>query len=229
MEVSRFPDFSFIKLEPLSPCPSPALPVLPSARGKGGYGIGCYAMASLTSVTPVCVDVASAVKQEVKVEPNPQDHPSCSNTDLVTIAITLNPIAAQVYISSFIGRGISSRRLLETSHFLLQNIGGVVAAVAQLLRVPVPGDYQLSRTAVADHGSLALLAGVCVPLTRVLKRTWSTIFRTNSKVVELKDFCLFAGLSGQQTAQTSTCCWGSWSVQMTHTSCYGYTFLPLDV
>eukprot|EP00066_Takifugu_rubripes_P017212 XP_011606478.1 PREDICTED: histone-lysine N-methyltransferase 2C-like [Takifugu rubripes] len=118
MEVSRFPDLSFIKLEPLSPCPSPTLPALPSARGK-----------------------ASAVKQEVKVEPNPQDHPSCSNTDLVTIAITLNPVAAQ-------------------------NIGGVVAAVAQLLRVSVPGDYQLSRSTVADHGSLALLAGVCMPLTR---------------------------------------------------------------
>lgn len=71
---------------------------------------------------------------------------------------------------------ISRRSLFETSHFFLQNIGGVVAAVAQLLRVPVPGDYQLSRSTVADHGSLALLAGVCMPLTRVLKQTWNTIF-----------------------------------------------------
>lgn len=113
------------------------------------------------------------MKQEVKVEPNPQDHPSCSNTDLVTIAITLNPVAAQVSISSFICGDVSRRSLLETSHFPLQNIGGVVAAVAQLLRVPVPGDYQFSRAAVADHGSLALLAGVCMPLTRVLKQAWN--------------------------------------------------------
>lgn len=135
-------------------------------------------MVFLTRVTSgvVCVYEASAVKQEVKVEPNPQDHPSCSNTDLVTIAITLNPVAAQVYISSFFGCDTSRRSLLETSHFLLQNIGGVVAAVAQLLRVPVPGDYQLTRSTVADHGSLALLAGVCMPLTRVLKQAWNTGF-----------------------------------------------------
>lgn len=118
----------------------------------------------------MCVYVASAVKREVKLEPNPQDHPSCSSTDLVTIAITLNPVAAQVYISSFIGCDINSPSLLETSHFLLQNIVGVMAAVAELLRVPVPVDYQLSRSTVTDHGSLALLAGVCMPLTRVLKR-----------------------------------------------------------
>uniref|UniRef100_H3D7P3 Lysine methyltransferase 2C n=1 Tax=Tetraodon nigroviridis TaxID=99883 RepID=H3D7P3_TETNG len=115
MEVSRFPDLSFVKLEPVSPCPSPTLAVVPAARGKG----------------------PSAVKQEVKVEPNPQDHPSCLNTDLVTIAITVNPVAAQ-------------------------NIGGVMAAVAQLLRVPVPLNYQLSRTAGPDHASLALLAGARV-------------------------------------------------------------------
>lgn len=43
----------------------------------------------------VCVFSASAVKQEVKVE-QAQAPPSSSNTDLVTVAITLNPVAAQV-------------------------------------------------------------------------------------------------------------------------------------
>ncbi|CAB1432000.1 unnamed protein product [Pleuronectes platessa] len=105
-EVSRYPDLSFIKLEPPSPSPSPPLPITPCAWG--------------------------AVKQEVKVEP-----PSCSNTDLVTIAITLNPVAAQ-------------------------NVAGVMAAVAALLRVPGPVDYQLSRAPGPEHRPL--LAGVRVPL-----------------------------------------------------------------
>ncbi|XP_040921273.1 histone-lysine N-methyltransferase 2C isoform X2 [Toxotes jaculatrix] len=118
VEVSRYPDLSFIKLEPPSPCPSPTIPIMPCAWGKG-----------------------SAVKQEVKAEPNLQGPPSCSNTDLVTIAITLNPVAAQ-------------------------NVAGVMAAVAELLRVPVPVDYQLSRAAGAERSSLALLAGVRVPLTQ---------------------------------------------------------------
>ncbi|XP_069368224.1 histone-lysine N-methyltransferase 2C-like isoform X3 [Paralichthys olivaceus] len=117
-EISRYPDLSFIKLEPPSPCPSPPIPVMPCAWGKG-----------------------SAVKQEVKTEPNHQGPPSCSNTDLVTIAITLNPVAAQ-------------------------NVAGVMAAVAELLRIPVPVDYQLSRAPGPEHSSLALLAGVRVPLTQ---------------------------------------------------------------
>ncbi|XP_034415694.1 histone-lysine N-methyltransferase 2C-like isoform X10 [Cyclopterus lumpus] len=115
MEVSRYPDLSWIKLELPSPCPSPTIPVMPCAWGK--------------------------VKQEVKAEPNHQGHPSCSNTDLVTIAITLNPVAAQ-------------------------KIADVMAAVAELLRVPVPSDYQLSRAASPGRSSLALLAGVRVPLTQ---------------------------------------------------------------
>ncbi|KAM9332683.1 histone-lysine N-methyltransferase 2C-like [Pholidichthys leucotaenia] len=120
MEVSRYPDLSFIKLEPPSPCPSPTLPVMPCAKGKG-----------------------SAVKQEVKAEPNRQAPPSCSNTDLVTIAITLNPVAAQ-------------------------NVPSVLAAVAALLRVSTPVNYQLIRAAVPEHNNLALLAGVRVPLTQSL-------------------------------------------------------------
>lgn len=46
----------------------------------------------------MCVFSASAVKQEVKVE-QAQAPPSSSNTDLVTVAITLNPVAAQVKMS----------------------------------------------------------------------------------------------------------------------------------
>lgn len=115
-EISRFPDLSFIKLEPPSPCPSPPIPIMPCAWGKG-----------------------SALKQEVKSEPNHQAPPSCSNTDLVTIAITLNPVAAQ-------------------------NVPGVVAAVAQLLRLPVPVDYQLNRAVGPERSNLALLAGVRVPM-----------------------------------------------------------------
>ncbi|KAM7369521.1 hypothetical protein PAMP_010840 [Pampus punctatissimus] len=116
MEISRYPDLSFIKLEPPSPCPSPPVPIMPCAWGKG-----------------------SAVKQEVKAEPNYQGSPSCSSTDLVTIAITLNPVAAQ-------------------------NVAGVMAAMAQLLRVPSPVDYQLSRA--GGPSALSLLAGVGVPLTQ---------------------------------------------------------------
>ncbi|KAM4718655.1 histone-lysine N-methyltransferase 2C-like isoform 3-T3 [Anableps anableps] len=116
MEVSRYPDLSFIKLEQPSPCPSPTLPIIPCTWGKG-----------------------FDVKQEVKAEPHLQAQSTCSNTDLVTIAITLNPAASQ-------------------------NVPGVMAAVAALLRVPGPINYQLSRAAGLERSSLALLAGVRMPL-----------------------------------------------------------------
>ncbi|XP_055363689.1 LOW QUALITY PROTEIN: histone-lysine N-methyltransferase 2C-like [Betta splendens] len=116
MELSRYPDLSFIKVERPSPCSSPTIPMMPCSLGKG-----------------------SAVKQEVKVEPTLQGPPSCSNTDLVTIAITLNPVAAQ-------------------------NVAGVMAAITQLLRVSGRVNYQLSRPPVPEQSSLALLAGVRVPL-----------------------------------------------------------------
>ncbi len=45
-----------------------------------------------------------------------------------------------------------------------------MAAVAELLRVPVPVDYQLSRPTGPERSSLALLAGVRVPLTQVGER-----------------------------------------------------------
>lgn len=42
-----------------------------------------------------------------------------------------------------------------------------MAAVAELLRVPVPVNYQLSRASGPEQSSLALLASVQVPLTQV--------------------------------------------------------------
>uniref|UniRef100_A0A087X9K9 Histone-lysine N-methyltransferase 2C n=1 Tax=Poecilia formosa TaxID=48698 RepID=A0A087X9K9_POEFO len=116
MEVSRYPDLSFIKLEQPSPCPSPTLPIIPCTWGKG-----------------------FSVKQEVKAEPHLQLQSTCSSTDLVTIAITLNPAASQ-------------------------NVPGVMAAVAALLRVPGPINYQLSQAPALERSNLALLAGVRVPM-----------------------------------------------------------------
>lgn len=49
-----------------------------------------------------------------------------------------------------------------------------MAAVAQLLRVPVPTDYQL-RTAGSDHSSL-VLGGVRVPPARVPPRRQTHTF-----------------------------------------------------
>ncbi|XP_023181708.1 histone-lysine N-methyltransferase 2C-like isoform X7 [Xiphophorus maculatus] len=118
MEVSRYPDLSFIKLEQPSPCPSPTLPIIPCTWGKG-----------------------FSVKQEVKTEPQLQVQSTCSSTDLVTIAITLNPAASQ-------------------------NVPGVMAAVAALLRVPGPINYQLSRAPTLERSNLALLAGVRVPMSQ---------------------------------------------------------------
>jgi len=42
-----------------------------------------------------------------------------------------------------------------------------MAAVAALLRVPAPANFQMSRVAGPEQSSLALLAGVRVPLTQV--------------------------------------------------------------
>lgn len=36
-EISRYPDLSLVKDEPLSPCISPILPMLPPPVGKGKY------------------------------------------------------------------------------------------------------------------------------------------------------------------------------------------------
>lgn len=42
MEVSRYPDLSFIKLEQPSPCPSPTLPIIPCTWGKGQLSEATY-------------------------------------------------------------------------------------------------------------------------------------------------------------------------------------------
>ncbi|XP_031692125.1 histone-lysine N-methyltransferase 2C isoform X3 [Oncorhynchus kisutch] len=123
VEISRYPDLSNVKEEPPSPCSSPVIPMLPSASGKG-----------------------TEIKQEVKTEPSSsffgsqfRPAPSCSKAGLVSIAITLNPVAAE-------------------------NIPGMVAAVADLLCVNIPVSYEVSRG--PDRSSLALLAGVKVPQTQ---------------------------------------------------------------
>lgn len=41
VEVSRFPDLSFVKLEHASPCPSPTLALMPAAGGKGYSPVSC--------------------------------------------------------------------------------------------------------------------------------------------------------------------------------------------
>ncbi|XP_031616289.2 histone-lysine N-methyltransferase 2C isoform X5 [Oreochromis aureus] len=153
IEVSRYPDLSFIKLEPPSPCPSPTLPMIPCAWGKG-----------------------SAVKQEVKTEINHQGLPSCSNTDLVTIAITLNPTAAQ-------------------------NVPGVMAAVAELLQVPVPVNYQLSRASGPEQSSLALLASVQVPLTQGSTTTKQRAAATGNTGVRMD----FSQQGGAATTRPQCC------------------------
>lgn len=121
MEICRYPDLSFIKLEPPSPCPSPTLPIMPSTFGKGRclFSFGCSVKTMILirccatvricrmSHCSFCVHSVAALKQEVKAEPNHQGPPSCSNTDLVTIAITLNPLAAQVNVSLTLSSSLS--------------------------------------------------------------------------------------------------------------------------
>lgn len=51
---------------------------------------------------------------------------------------------------------------------MLQNVAAVMSAVAQLLRVPVPTGYQQMAPIGPQRSSLALLAGVRVPLGQVL-------------------------------------------------------------
>ncbi|XP_035272042.1 histone-lysine N-methyltransferase 2C isoform X3 [Anguilla anguilla] len=117
VEISRYPDLSLVKEEHPSPAPSPVLPLLPSSSGKA----------------------TEAKQREVKMEPQSvfpgslYGQPSnCSKAGLVSIAISLNPAAAQ-------------------------NIPGVVAAVADLLCVKIPGSYEVSSA--SDRGPLMLLGG----------------------------------------------------------------------
>lgn len=50
-EICRYPDLSFIKLEPPSPCPSPTLPIMPSTLGKGQwlFSVCCSGKQSVAS------------------------------------------------------------------------------------------------------------------------------------------------------------------------------------
>ncbi|XP_076829212.1 histone-lysine N-methyltransferase 2C isoform X14 [Brachyhypopomus gauderio] len=80
MEISRYPDLSLVKREPLSPALSPVVPIFPNSRGKGSEARLC----------------------SVKTEPpsiffgppfgTPQNG---SGAGLVSIAITLKPAAAE--------------------------------------------------------------------------------------------------------------------------------------
>ncbi|XP_034744786.1 histone-lysine N-methyltransferase 2C isoform X6 [Etheostoma cragini] len=80
MEISRYPDLSLVKKEPLSPCLSPVLPMLPAPDGKG-----------------------SQIKlQDIKTEPSMMFFGSPfgamsnnSKQGLVSVAITLRPAAAE--------------------------------------------------------------------------------------------------------------------------------------
>ncbi|KAL4624619.1 histone-lysine N-methyltransferase 2C-like [Arapaima gigas] len=119
IEVSRYPDLSRVKEEPPSPSLSPIIPMLPSTNGKG------------------------TKQQELKMEPSGMFFGSQtgqaskdSKAGLVSIAITLNPAAAE-------------------------NITSVVAAVAGLLCVKIPSSYEV--TGGPEWGPLALMGGLKVP------------------------------------------------------------------
>uniref|UniRef100_A0A8C9VI72 Histone-lysine N-methyltransferase 2C n=1 Tax=Scleropages formosus TaxID=113540 RepID=A0A8C9VI72_SCLFO len=126
MEISRYPDLSRVKEEQPSPAPSPIIPMLPSTSGKG---------------------TRSTKQQDVKMEASgmffgSQTEPASndSKAGLVSIAITLNPAAAE-------------------------NITSVVAAVADLLCVKIPSSYEVSGG--PEWGPLALLGGLKVPPHRL--------------------------------------------------------------
>ncbi|XP_058251274.1 histone-lysine N-methyltransferase 2C isoform X1 [Hemibagrus wyckioides] len=125
IEISRYPDLSLVKEEPPSPAPSPTIPMLPSASGKG----------------------TEVMQWEVKKEPQgnffgSQFDPSssCSKAGLMSVSLTLNRAAAE-------------------------NIQGVMAAVSNLLCVPVPANYEVSHTRESPEprNSLAMLASLKVP------------------------------------------------------------------
>uniref|UniRef100_A0A8C1QMJ4 Histone-lysine N-methyltransferase 2C n=1 Tax=Cyprinus carpio TaxID=7962 RepID=A0A8C1QMJ4_CYPCA len=89
MEISRYPDLSRVKEEPPSPAVSPVIPIICSASGKG----------------------SEARQWEVKTEPPSSFFASqfeqlsaCSQTDLVSVSVTLNPVAAQVSVCSVMVR-----------------------------------------------------------------------------------------------------------------------------
>ncbi|XP_026093585.1 histone-lysine N-methyltransferase 2C-like isoform X5 [Carassius auratus] len=124
MEISRYPDLSRVKEEPPSPAVSPVIPIICSASGKG----------------------SEARQWEVKTEPPSSFFASqfeqlsaCSQTDLVSVSVTLNPVAAQ-------------------------NIQGVVSRLANMLCVSIPGNFEVIRCPGQEHrSSIDMLSGLKVP------------------------------------------------------------------
>ncbi|KTG37396.1 hypothetical protein cypCar_00024190 [Cyprinus carpio] len=123
MEISRYPDLSRVKEEPPSPAVSPVIPIICSASGKG----------------------SEARQWEVKTEPPSSFFASqfeqlsaCSQTDLVSVSVTLNPVAAQ-------------------------NIQGVVSTLANMLCVSIPGNFEVIRSQGQKHrSSIDMLSGLKV-------------------------------------------------------------------
>lgn len=64
-----------------------------------------------------------------------------------------------------------------------QNVAGVMAAMAELLRVPGPVNYQLSRPMGPEQSSLALLAGVRVPQTQVGALPTQVMMQVSARLV----------------------------------------------
>ncbi|XP_016096068.1 histone-lysine N-methyltransferase 2C-like [Sinocyclocheilus grahami] len=124
MEISRYPDLSRVKEEPPSPALSPVIPIICSTSGKG----------------------SEARQWEVKTEPPSSFFASqfeqlsaCSQPDLVSVSVTLNPVAAQ-------------------------NIQGVVSALANMLCVSIPGNFEVMRSPGPEHrSSIDMLSGLKVP------------------------------------------------------------------
>lgn len=112
MEISRYPDLSLVKEEPLSPCLSPVLPMLPAPDGKGKRTTPILSF--LWSDSPywhqmfmnelIFHSPGTEIKlQDIKTEPSsmffgPPFGPisSDSKQGLVSVAITLRPAAAEV-------------------------------------------------------------------------------------------------------------------------------------
>ncbi|XP_052398391.1 histone-lysine N-methyltransferase 2C isoform X6 [Carassius gibelio] len=124
MDISRYPDLSRVKEEPPSPAVSPVIPIICSASGKG----------------------SEARQWEVKTEPPSSFFASqfeqlsaCSQTDLLSVSVTLNPVAAQ-------------------------NIQGVVSRLANMLCVSIPGNFEVIRCPGQEHrSSIDMLSGLKVP------------------------------------------------------------------
>ncbi|XP_047667134.1 histone-lysine N-methyltransferase 2C isoform X10 [Tachysurus fulvidraco] len=137
VEISKYPDLSIVKEEPPSPAPSPTIPILPSASGKG----------------------TEVIQWEVKKEPQNNffssqfdQSSSCSKAGLMSVSLTLNRAAAE-------------------------NIQGVMAAVSNLLCVPVPTNYEVSRTLSPEpRNSLAMLANLKVPPAQGLDPRQAAMF-----------------------------------------------------